>query len=99
MKKKLIKILIIPGGEIYPAYFGGAVAQTCFLNEYCKQFETHMFLTSVNVSVDHIVQFKNDYPDLRVHYTDLSPSSHIIDFKSNAKKNDIENSSKSDFIV
>jgi glycosyltransferase involved in cell wall biosynthesis len=70
-----IKILLIPGFLVYPAYTGGAVAQTCFLKEYCKNFETHIILTEQNVIPERLEEFIDEYSDLKVHYIGLKSQS------------------------
>lgn len=66
------RLLIVPAFRIYPTYSGGAVAQTCFLNEYIKSFETHICLTSANVNSQNLTEFTQKYKGLHIHYLKLA---------------------------
>ncbi|MEQ6122348.1 glycosyltransferase family 4 protein [Reichenbachiella sp. MALMAid0571] len=77
------QILLIPGYLVYPSHSGGAVAQTCFLKQYCEHFETHIFLTPLNVNFNQLEEFKKLYPDLIVHYCFTSTSNS---FKNRLKR-------------
>lgn len=65
------KILIIPAYEIFPMYYGGSVAQNCFLPKYCENFETHIFLSSRNVLPEYLEEFQEKYPELVIHYINI----------------------------
>ncbi|MBL0055025.1 MAG: glycosyltransferase family 4 protein [Chitinophagaceae bacterium] len=64
------KILMIPGYDLYPVYFGGAYGQTVYLDRQQYQHELTLIISSDNIRPEHLSSFKNRFPEIELITTD-----------------------------
>ncbi len=69
--KKLVmnsrkKILMIPGYDVYPVYFGGAYGQTTYLTLQQEQHDITLIISPDNIKPEKLAAFKAEYPLVNV---------------------------------